>query len=71
MKILVVTPDAETETRCASGRPCGLYGELMAVSARLRARGDEPAAQVLIARARWHRILATHLELHDLGELGR
>jgi hypothetical protein len=38
MKIVLLTPDAETEIRCQSGRPCGLYGELMAVSSS----ADEP-----------------------------
>jgi hypothetical protein len=71
MRIVLLTPDAETETRCQSGRPCGLYGELMAVSSRLRARGDEAAAQELIGRARWHRFRDLHHELDDLAELGR
>jgi hypothetical protein len=54
------------EIRCAPGVPCQLYTDRMMGSARARARGDEPAAQALIADARWHRLRALHPELEEI-----
>jgi hypothetical protein len=65
MRIVVVSTDAEVETRCASGVPCGLYTERMGRSARERAAGNEDRASALILAARWHRLLALHPELGD------
>jgi hypothetical protein len=58
--------DPDIEVRCQPGRPCDDYRHTMQASARLRAQHDEPAAQVLIAEARWHRLLCLHPELEEL-----
>jgi hypothetical protein len=54
------------EERCAPGRPCPTYTATMQASARLRARGDEPAALHLITTARFHRLLSLHPELDEV-----
>jgi hypothetical protein len=59
-------PAVELEVRCQPGEPCLLYTERMQAAARLRARGDEPAAQVLIGETRWHRLRCLHPELDEI-----